>query len=119
MALDKKVQRRQKLRWRVRSKVKGTASKPRMSVFRSNKDIYVQLIDDATGTTLASANSRQKDIAAQAGNKTEKSVLVGKAIGQKAVELGLEQCVFDRGGYLYHGRVKAVADGAREAGMKF
>lgn len=119
MALDKKVQRRQKLRWRIRNTVKGTASKPRMSVFRSNKDIYVQLIDDTTGTTLASASSRQKDISAQSGNKVEKSVLVGKAIAQKATELGLNNCVFDRSGYLYHGRVKAVADGAREGGMKF
>lgn len=118
MSLDQKVVRRQKLRWRIRARVTGTAQKPRLSVFRSNKDIYAQLIDDATGTTLASANSRQKDIAAQAGNKTEKAAAVGKAIAQKALALGLEVCVFDRGGYLYHGRVKAVADGAREGGMK-
>lgn len=119
MALDKKVIRRQKLRWRVRSKVTGTAAKPRLSVFRSNKDIYVQLIDDTNGTTLAAANSRQKDIAAQSGNKVEKSAMVGKALAAKAIELGIEQCVFDRGGYLYHGRVKSVADGAREGGLKF
>lgn len=118
MSLDQKVIRRQKLRWRIRTKISGTAQKPRLSVFRSNKDIYAQLIDDATGTTLASANSRQKDIAAQKGTKTELSLLVGKAIAEKAKALGIENCVFDRGGYLYHGRVKAVADGAREGGMK-
>jgi large subunit ribosomal protein L18 len=119
MATDPKVVRRQKLRWRIRAKVQGTAKNPRLSVFRSNKDIYAQLIDDATGTTLAAANSRQKDIAAQKGTKSEKAVLVGKALAAKATALGLSDCVFDRGGYLYHGRVKAVADGAREGGMKF
>ena len=118
MATDQKVIRRQKLRWRIRAKVSGTAQKPRLSVFRSNKDIYAQLIDDATGTTLASASSRQKDITAQAGNKVEKSAMVGRAIAEKAKSLGLEIAVFDRGGYLYHGRVKAVADGAREGGLK-
>lgn len=118
MSLDPKVVRRQKLRWRIRAKVAGTATKPRLSVFRSNSDIYAQLIDDATGTTLAAANSRQKDIAAQKGTKSEKAALVGKAIAAKAIALGLTACVFDRGGYLYHGRVKAVADGAREGGMK-
>jgi large subunit ribosomal protein L18 len=115
MSLDPKVLRRQKLRWRIRAKVQGTASTPRLSVFRSNSDIYAQLI----GTTLAAANSRQKDIAAQKGTKSEKAVLVGKAIAAKATSLGLTACVFDRGGYLYHGRVKAVADGARDGGLKF
>lgn len=119
MALDKKVLRRQKLRWRIRAKVSGVASKPRLSVFRSNKDIYAQLIDDATGTTLAAASSRQADIAAHAGNKVEKSALVGKSLAQKALALGIDKCVFDRGGYLYHGRVKSIADGAREGGLKF
>ncbi len=119
MALDQKVVRRQKLRWRIRARVSGSATKPRLSVYRSNKDIYAQLIDDATGTTLASANSRQKDIAAIAGNKVEKSVNVGKSLAQKAIAAGIETCVFDRGGYLYHGRVKAIADGAREGGLKF
>jgi large subunit ribosomal protein L18 len=119
MSLDPKVVRRQKLRWRIRAKVQGTAKTPRLSVYRSNADIYAQLIDDATGTTLAAANSRQKDIAAQKGTKSEKAVLVGKALAAKATSLGLEACVFDRGGYLYHGRVKAVADGAREGGLKF
>jgi large subunit ribosomal protein L18 len=115
----KTVVRRQKLRWRIRKNVKGTAKSPRLSVFRSNKDIYAQLIDDATGLTLASANSRQKDLAAISGNKTEKAALVGKTIAQKAKDLGIEACVFDRGGYLYHGRVKSLADGAREGGLKF
>ena len=119
MSLDPKVIRRQKLRWRIRARVKGTAQKPRLSVFRSNRDIYAQLIDDTTGTTLASANSREKDVVAQAGNKVEKSMLVGRALAQKAKALGIVNCVFDRGGYLYHGRVKAIADGAREGGMKF
>jgi large subunit ribosomal protein L18 len=119
MATDKKVIRRQKLRWRIRRKVSGTAVKPRLSVFRSNRDIYAQLINDDNGMTLAAANSRQKEIVAVAGNKVEKSLAVGKALAAKAKELGLEACVFDRGGYLYHGRVKAVADGAREGGLKF
>ena len=119
MSQDPKVIRRQKLRWRIRAKIHGTAQKPRLSVFRSNSDIYVQLIDDNNGVTLAAANSRMKDIAATKGTKVEKSALVGKALAQKAVALGLESCIFDRGGYLYHGRIKSVADGAREGGLKF
>ncbi len=119
MSIDHKVIRRQKLRWRIRTKIHGSAQKPRLSVFRSNKDIYAQLIDDNTGTTMASVNSRQKDLASNTGTKVEKSMLVGKAIAQKAKDLGIETCVFDRGGYLYHGRVKAVADGAREGGLNF
>lgn len=119
MAQDQKVVRRQKLRWRIRTKIFGTAQKPRLSVYRSNNDIYVQLVDDNNGTTLAAASSREKDIAAVAGNKVAKSLNVGKAIAAKAKELGIEACVFDRGGYLYHGRVKSVADGAREGGLKF
>ena len=119
MAQDQKVIRRQKLRWRIRTKLHGTAQKPRLSVFRSNNDIYVQLIDDNNGTTLAAASSLEKDIAALGGNKVAKSLNVGKAIAQKAKALGIETCVFDRGGYLYHGRVKSVADGAREGGLKF
>lgn len=118
MSTDHKVIRRQKLRWRIRAKISGTTQKPRLSVFRSNKDIYAQLIDDSTGVTIASANSRQKDLAAQKGTKVEQSVAVGRAIAEKAKSLGIEIAVFDRGGYLYHGRVKAVADGAREGGLK-
>ncbi len=116
--MDKLI-KRQKIRYRIRSKVSGTATKPRLAVFRSNAEIYVQMIDDATGTTLAAASSRDKDIAAQKVNKVEKSKLVGAAIATKAHSVGISTCVFDRGGNLYHGRVKAVADGAREGGLQF
>ncbi len=112
------VVRKQKLKWRIRKKISGTTSSPRLSVFRSNKDIYAQLIDDVTGKTIASANSRNKTTAT-IGNKTEKANAVGKAIAQAAVAKGIEKCVFDRGGNLYHGRVKALAEGAREGGLKF
>ncbi len=118
MATAQKTTRRQKLRWRIRTRLVGTAAKPRLSVFRSNKDIYAQLIDDATGRTLAAANSRQSAVGAT-GNKVDKAAAVGRAIAAKAAEQGITACVFDRGGYLYHGRVKAIADGAREAGLKF
>lgn len=114
-----KSTRRQNIRYRIRRKIAGTAQKPRLSVFRSNKDIYAQLIDDDNGVTLAAASSRDKDIAAQSGNKSEKSKMVGEAIARKAKDLGLEFVVFDRGGYLYHGRVKSLADGAREGGLVF
>jgi large subunit ribosomal protein L18 len=117
--MDTKVLRRQKIKYRVRKKVTGVADKPRLSVFRSNSDIYVQLIDDASGKTIASASSRDKDIAAQKATKSEKSKLVGSAIARKASDLGITAVKFDRGGYLYHGRVKAVADGAREGGLQF
>jgi large subunit ribosomal protein L18 len=93
--------------------------RPRLSVFRSNSDIYVQLIDDVTGVTIAAASSKDKEILAQKVTKIEKSKLVGAAIARKATELGLSAVVFDRGGNLYHGRVKAVAEGAREAGLNF
>ncbi len=115
----KSVLRRNKLRARVRKNVSGTAQKPRLCVFRSNKDIYAQIIDDTTGNTIVAANSRQKDIVAQKGNKTELAALVGKTIAAKAKDLGVEAIVFDRGGYLYHGRVKSLAEGAREGGLKF
>ena len=114
-----KLIQRQKIRYRIRKKVQGTAAKPRLSVFRSNADIYAQLIDDVNGLTLAAASSRDKDIAAQKVTKIEKSKLVGAAIARKATELGLNTVVFDRGGNLYHGRVKSVADGAREGGLQF
>lgn len=117
--MNNKGTARQKIRYRIRKKISGTATKPRLSVFRSNADIYAQLINDDLGVTVASASSRQKDIAAQKGTKSEKSKMVGEAIARKAAELGLDTVVFDRGGYLYHGRVKAVADGAREGGLKF
>lgn len=114
-----KLERRQKIRYNIRKKIAGTAQKPRLSVFRSNADIYAQLIDDTAGVTLAAASSREKDIAAQKLPKVEKSKLVGASIARKAKELGVETVVFDRGGNLYHGRVKSVADGAREGGLKF
>ena len=117
--MDAKVIRRQKIRYAVRKKVSGTSEKPRLSVFRSNSDIYVQLIDDASGKTIASASSKDKEIKAQKIKKVEVSSLVGKAIARKATELGIKTCVFDRGGYLYHGRVKAIAEGAREGGLSF
>lgn len=118
ITMDKLI-KRQKIRYRIRRKVAGTSGKPRLSVFRSNSEIYAQLIDDVTGTTLAAASSREKDIAAQSAPKVEKSKLVGAAIARKATDLGITTCVFDRGGNLYHGRVKAVADGAREGGLQF
>jgi len=114
-----KSERRQKIRFGIRKKISGTGQKPRLSVFRSNSDIYVQLIDDNDGKTLAAASSKDKDIAAQKATRVEKSKLVGQAIARKASELGLKDVVFDRGGNLYHGRVKAVADGAREGGLNF
>ncbi|HEY0432594.1 MAG TPA: 50S ribosomal protein L18 [Chitinophagaceae bacterium] len=115
-----KTQRRQNIRHRIRRHVgTGTGQTPRLSVYRSNNEIYAQLIDDTKGETLASASSRDKDIVAQKGTKIEKSKLVGAAIARKAGELGLKAVRFDRGGYLYHGRVKAIADGAREGGLQF
>ncbi|MEJ8820110.1 50S ribosomal protein L18 [Lacibacter sp. H407] len=119
MKTDNKLVRRQKIRYSIRKKVAGTTEKPRLSVFRSNSDIYVQLIDDVTGVTIAAASSKDKEILAQKVTKIEKSKLVGAAIARKATELGLSAVVFDRGGNLYHGRVKAVAEGAREAGLIF
>jgi large subunit ribosomal protein L18 len=117
--METKAIRRQKIKYRTRKKISGSAQKPRLSVFRSNADTYVQLIDDENGVTLAAASTREKDIQAQKVTKTEKSKLVGAAIARKATELGLTAVVFDRGGNLYHGRVKAVAEGAREGGLQF
>jgi large subunit ribosomal protein L18 len=117
--MDAKAIRRQKIRYGIRKNISGTAQKPRLSVFRSNTEIYVQLIDDVSGLTLASASSKDKEVKAQKLKKTEMGKLVGQAIAKKATALGLSDCVFDRGGYLYHGRVKAVADGAREGGLQF
>lgn len=113
-----KTARRQRIRYNIRQKIAGVAAKPRLSIFRSNTDIYAQLIDDVSGATIAAASTKDKDILAQKGNKSEKSKLVGAAIARKAVDLGVKEVVFDRGGYLYHGRVKSVADGAREGGLK-
>ncbi len=117
--MNNKGTARQKIKFRIRKKISGVAGKPRLSVFRSNTDIYVQLINDEVGETIAAVSSRDKDIKAQKVTKSEKSKLVGNAIARKAVELGVTKVVFDRGGYIYHGRVKAVAEGAREAGLQF
>ncbi|MET0299629.1 MAG: 50S ribosomal protein L18 [Flavitalea sp.] len=112
-----KLLKRQKIRYRIRKKISGSSATPRLAIFRSNTDIYAQLIDDVEGKTLAAASSKEKDIAAQKVNKVEKSKLVGAAIARKATELGITKVTFDRGGNLYHGRVKAVAEGAREGGL--
>ena len=103
---------------RVRAKVSGTAACPRLNVFRSSKHIYAQLIDDVNGVTLVSASSMDKEFEGVGGNK-EAAKKVGQLVGKRAVEKGIETVVFDRGGYLYHGRVKELADGARESGLKF
>ena len=117
MALNK-VLRRAKIKRRIRKKVTGTSLIPRLSVYRSNKQIYAQLIDDATGKTLASAGSfKQKE--AQNVNKITQAIMIGKKIAEKAQEVGIKTVVFDRNGYLYHGRVKSLADSAREGGLKF
>jgi large subunit ribosomal protein L18 len=120
MALTKS-ERRQRIKYRIRKVVSGTAEKPRMSVFRSNKQIYVQVIDDLNGVTLVSASSTDKAIAEQVKGKSgiEVAKQVGKLIAQKAKEKGIETIVFDRNGYLYHGRVKSLAESAREGGLKF
>ena len=113
-----KYTRRNKIRRRIRKSLTGTAVRPRLSVHRSNKEIYAQIIDDTTGKTLSAASSRDKDFSAE-GNKADVAKLVGKAIAEKAKEAGIEAVAFDRGGYLYHGRVKQLAEGAREGGLKF
>ena len=117
MAVDK-IGRRQKIRSRIRGKISGTTARPRLSVFRSNKEIYVQLIDDTQGGTITAASTRDKDFT-RTGNKVEQSKSIGMAIAKKAAEKGITEVVFDRSGYLYHGRIKAVAEGAREGGLKF
>jgi len=105
---------RQRVRFTIRKKVSGTSERPRLAVFRSNKEIYAQLIDDVAGSTLASASSKEAK-----GNKTEQAAAVGVLIAANAKKAGVETVVFDRGGFLYHGRVKALAESAREAGLKF
>lgn len=112
-----KSDRRQRIRFRIRKIVSGTAAKPRLSVFRSNKEIYAQLIDDVNGVTLAAASSREKGVSK--GTNVETAAVVGKLIAEKALKAGIETVTFDRGGYLYHGRIKSLAEGARAAGLKF
>lgn len=111
-------QARLKRHARVRSKISGTAACPRLDVFRSNSNIYAQLIDDTNGVTLAAASSNEKDFGISGGNK-EGAQKVGKLIAERAAEKGITEVVFDRGGYIYHGRVKELAEGAREGGLKF
>lgn len=115
MALSK-TEKRQKIKRRVRRNIFGTAERPRLSVYRSNKEIYAQLVDDNAGVTLAAASSRETKAK---GTKSEQSAAVGKSIAEKAKAKGIEVVVFDRNGFVYHGRIKALADGAREGGLKF
>ena len=115
----RKQLRRNSIRKRIRKVLKGTAERPRLSIYRSNKQIYAQLIDDIAGVTLAAASSASKDVEGLKGNKVEIAKAVGKAIAEKGKQSGVKSVVFDRGGYLYHGRVKSLAEGAREAGLEF
>ena len=112
-----KPERRQRIRFRIRKSISGTTANPRLSVFRSNKEIYAQLIDDVNGVTLLAASSREKEIGS--GTNIEVATAVGKLVAEKALKSGIEIVTFDRGGYLYHGRIKSLAEGARAAGLKF
>lgn len=113
-----KSERRQRIQNRIRKIVSGTAARPRLSVFRSNKEIYAQLIDDVNGVTLLTASSREKGVDTK-GTKIEVASAVGKLVAEKALKAGIDNVTFDRGGYLYHGRVQSLAEGARAAGLKF
>ncbi|MFS4417025.1 50S ribosomal protein L18 [Maribacter sp. 2307ULW6-5] len=114
-----KTQRKYRIRRRIRKVSTGTSERPRLSVFRSNSEIYAQAIDDVNGVTLAAASSRDKALAGSKGSKSEIAAMVGKAIAEKCKAANIEKVAFDRGGNLYHGRVKSLAEGAREAGLKF
>jgi len=119
MALTK-LERRSRIRMRIRKKISGTTDKPRLAVFRSNKQIYVQVVDDQKGVTLLSASSNEKGFAGKTGmKKTEQAKLVGKMLAERCLEKGISSVVFDRSGYKYHGRIKSLADTAREGGLKF
>ncbi|WP_207428203.1 50S ribosomal protein L18 [Pedobacter sp. SYSU D00535] len=113
-----KLSRRERIKKGIRKRLTGSAERPRLSVYRSNKGIYAQIIDDTTGKTLVSSSSLSKEFVAN-GNKSEQSKAVGKAVAEKALAAGISSVVFDRNGYLYHGRVKSLAEGAREAGLNF
>ena len=117
--MKSKKEKRQNSRYRIRRTVKGTADSPRLAVFRSNKQIYAQLIDDVAGNTIVAASSRDKSLEGKKVNKTEQAKLVGALIGEKAKQAGVDSVKFDRGGFIYHGRVKALAEAARETGLKF
>jgi large subunit ribosomal protein L18 len=112
-----KSERRQRIQFRIRKTVSGTAAQPRLSVFRSNKEIYAQIIDDVNGVTILAASSREKEIGK--GTNVEVAAAVGKLVAEKALKAGIDTITFDRGGYLYHGRIKSLAEGARAAGLKF
>jgi large subunit ribosomal protein L18 len=119
MAITKR-ERRQKIRKRIRKHISGTGERPRMTVFRSNKQIYVQLVNDLTGETMVSASSKNKEVAGKKGiTKGEQAKMVGKLIAEKSLSKGIQSVVFDRNGYLYHGRIKLMAESARECGLKF
>ena len=111
--------KRNKIKKRIRKIVFGTKDQPRLTVFRSNKEIYAQVIDDTSSKTIVSASSKDKDLKLKTSNKTEVSKIVGDSIGKKAIKAGIKKVSFDRNGYLYHGRVKSLAEGAREAGLNF
>ncbi len=113
-----KSDRRQRIRYRIRKTISGTATNPRLAVFRSNKEIYAQLIDDVNGVTLLAASSRDKGVDSK-GTNVEVAATVGKLVAEKALKAGIEVVTFDRGGYLYHGRIQSLAEGARAAGLKF
>ncbi len=116
---SKKDYRRLRIKLRIRKVLSGTQERPRLSVFRSSNEIYCQLIDDNAGHTMAAASSQEKGILGKKGTKTEKAKLVGQLIAERAKEHGIDSVVFDRNGFLYHGRVKALAEAAREGGLKF
>ena len=117
--MKSKKDKRQNIRYRIRRTIQGTAASPRLAVFRSNKQIYVQLIDDVNGHTIVAASSQEKSIEEKKGTKIEQAKLVGALIAEKAKEAGISAVKFDRGGFIYHGRVKALAEAARETGLKF
>ena len=116
---ESRKDKRQGIRYRIRKTISGSSETPRLAVFRSNKQIYAQLIDDNEGITIASSSSSEKSISDKNANKTEQAKLVGTLIGEKAKEAGVKSVKFDRGGFLYHGRIKCLADSARETGLKF
>ena len=118
MALTK-LEKRTRIRMRIRKKISGTAERPRLAVFRSNKQIYVQVVDDLKGITLLAVSSKEKELAKTGIKKTEQAKIVGKSLAAKCKEKGIENVIFDRSGYRYHGRVKSLADAAREGGLKF
>ncbi len=119
MGARAKLSRRDRIKMGIRKRLSGSSSRPRLSVYRSNKGIYAQIIDDVSGKTIVSASSLSKDFNAEKGTKIDQSVAVGKLVAEKAIAAGIKDVVFDRNGYLYHGRVKSLAEGAREGGLNF